>query len=526
MQGQTQSSESIWTAFNNVTTAAVRQLRWQLKISWKRAVGSGGFATVGSSLVNSTDIVQGLEGIVSETDRFLYFDETEHLIRFEYDRMIQEPLGGIATAIGNLVLENIDGRFTPNQNATIGTAILPNRPLQMFFGFIVGTIEKVLPIFKGITRMVRESKPDSTVSIECFDYISHLNEFQLDAATYVSQTSDQIIEDILNSVGFGVNQYVLEEGLNTIGFAFFQTGQTAGERIRQLAEAEEGSFFQDEAGLLRFYNRRHSRTAPFNAEVWDIETDDIVVWEDDENTELINSVVVRSQSREVQALGVVWTDVVEEELSSTETRIIWASLDDPISSLTVPVANTDYTAFTGTAGSGSDVTASLSVIATTFVNTVKITLVNNSGNTMYVNLLQLRGTAAIVVNNIEESYEDTTSISKFNEQQLIVENDFIDEASFAGYLARVLVSKYKDPKRRAIVTVQGIPQLQLWDWVRLREPTTNVYIDCRVMRIQGQLSDGLFSQTLTLREITDAETDAWAIVGITQVGSTTEFVGI
>lgn len=526
MQGHTQSSESIWTAFNNQTTAYARHLRWQLKVSWKRVLNSGNFAVVGSSLVNSMDIISGLDSVVTGTDQYIYFDETNRLVRFEYDRQLQEPLGGIATAIGNFLLENTDGRFTPNNNATIGTAILPNRPIQMFFGFLVGTLEKTIPIFKGLTRQPKDSKPDATLKIECFDFMKFLNDFPLESEIFVDQRSDEIIQSILNDVGFGATQYDLETGLNTIGFAWFQKGQTAGDRIKQIAEAEEGMFLQDEAGVLRFYNRRHFRTSPNNGPVWDIDPDDVIRWEDDESTKIINRVIVTANPREVAGEQEIWRDGAEEQLGAGEVKEIWAQFDDPISTLTTPVATDDYLANSGTGLSGIDLTSSLDVDTDSFTTTVKITLTNNSAQTMFIPLLRLRGTPALVTAPIQQIFEDSVSIDKYQEQQLEIKNDFIDTESFAAYLAQAIVRKYKAPRRRMKITLQGVPQLQLSDWVRLYDPKLQEYIDCRVMRIQGILDGGMFSQILTLREIDSREADADAIVGITAVGSDDEFVGI
>lgn len=526
MQGQTQSSESIWTAFNNVTTAYTRKIKWFLKVSWKRATRAAGFAVVGTSVVDGTDIVQGLDGVLTELDQFIYFDETDHLIRFEWDRVLQEPLGGMAMAIGNLLLENTDGRFTPNNNATIGTAILPNRPLQMFIGFLVGTLEKTVPIFKGLTRQPREHKPDSTSEIECYDYIKFLDEYPLETTIYTDQRSDQIIAAILATVGFGSSQYELDEGLNTIGFAWFKKGDTAGKAIRQICEAEEAVFYQDEGGKLRFENRRHFNASPHNISVWDIEPDDIIRWEYDESTSIINRVIVRATPLEVGTPETeIWKDPVEEVIERGQTLTIWAEFQNPINALVAPVVTTDYTAFTETAGAGTNVSSDIDIDATLFTTTVKLEITNNSFATAYVNFLRLRGTPVIPSGEIVQQFAETDSIDKYGDHQLEIQNDFIDDSSFAQYLAAAIVRKYKEPFKRLLLTVQGIPQIQLRDKVRVRDPQTNSYKDYRLMRIQGSLDGGLLTQILTLREVVTAEADTWAIVGVTTVGSETEFVG-
>jgi len=430
-------------------------------------------------------------------------------------------------AIGDLVLENTDGRFTPNQNATIGTAMLPNRPLQMFFGFLVGSVERLIPLFKGLTKQPQEQKAVGTISINCYDYVQFLNEWPIETTVYINQRSDQIIESILATIGFGTSQYVLDEGLNTITYAGFKKGDRAGDIIKKICEAEEAVFYQDEAGVLRFENRRHFSASPHNTSVWDIDSDDIMSWEVDYETSIINKVLVRVKSKELGATGTeIWKDGVEEVVERGETFTIWAEFETLVYALTAITATTDYTAYTGSEGTGTDITSNLSIATTLFSNTVKLEITNNGTQRAWINFLRLRGTPITDTPEIIEQFEDTVSISKYGDRQIEIENEFINDVSFAHYLARAIVRKYKEPKYRIKLTVQGIPQLQLRDKVRVKDPKLGTWKDYRVMRIQGSLDNSLFTQGLTLREIVTGEADSWAIVGITILESTTEFVGI
>jgi len=526
MQGQTQSSESIWTAFNNMTTAYTRPLRWLLKIAWNRNTTSGSFATVGSSVVDGDHVVKGIDGIFTGSDLFDYFDETARLIRAEYDRQIIEPLGGIAKGLADVLIDNTDARFTPAVDSTIGTAILPNRPIQIALGFLLGTTEKLVFIFKGLTQQPKENKIARTVSIRSTDYLEFLNQYPLDATYYQDQRADEIIADILSQVGVSSSQYELDEGLNTIGFAFFSKGQTAGDRIRRLCEAEEAFFYQDETGTIRFENRRHYLISPHSTPVWDLDPDDILTWQTDDSVPVINKVIVTGQPRTVEASQEVWRDAAEEVIPSGETSTVWANFDDPVTTLETITATTDYTAFTATSGGGSNITTSISIVVTLFTDTAKLEITNNDPSTAYVNLLKLRGTPASKNATIREEYEDSTSISKYQEKQLTISNDFIDDDSFAAYLARVIVMRYKEPGQRIKLRVQGAPQLQFRDMIRVKDLDTGVYVNYRLMRITGVLEQGYFYQDLVLRKITEFEADQWAIVGITQVGSETEVVGI
>lgn len=527
MLGSGVSSESIWTAFDSVTTAVTRILRWALRISWKRAENANiVYATVGTSLVNGLHIVQGVSTVITKPDNFQYYDESDRVIGVEYDRELNEPLGGIAMATLDVELENTDSRYTPDHSATIGTAILPNRPINTHIGFEVKSQNKTIGLFKGLTKLPKENKVRRTVKISSIDYIQYLNEFELESDIYVSQRTDQIIEDILTTIGFASTQYSLDTGLNTIGFAWFEKGQTAGERIRRLCEAEEGFFFQDEDGILKFENRRHFQNAPFNSYVWTIDPDDIMSWESDDSSVIINKVTVNANPRHEYAISEVWRDGVEEEIATGETKEIWASFDNPIVTLTNPVVNTDYTAYSGTGGTGSDISSDIVITSTSFTTTVKLLITNNSSGTAYLNFLRLRATPALITGSILQIYEDTDSVAVYGERPMTINNDFIDSSSFALYLAKAIVTKYKDPKRRVILSVQGIPQLQIRDMVRVKDQDLGTYTNYRVMRIQGSLMNGYFQQKLYLREVTTSETDRWAVVGTTQVGSTTEFVGI
>jgi len=524
--GSGKSSLAIWTAFDNAVTSWFRVLRHSLKISWKRVKDDTvAFATVGTSVVGGIDLIQGQETAVTEPDYYTYFDETENAVRIEYDRQLIEPIGGISIALMDIVLDNSTLRFTPDKNATIGTALIPNRPINAHIGLRIESRNVTIPIFKGLTRTPRENKGNRTVSIGCLDYVKYLDEYTVDAGTYTGKRSDEIIEDILTSVGFGVTQFDLETGLNTIGFAWFDKDKTAGARIRQICEAEDAMFYQDEEGVLRFETRRAPQFLPYGTKVWNIDPSDIILWEDDESTVLINKCIVKANPREVQTLQVIWTDVQEEEIEAGESITVWANLEDPASAITTPADTTDYTAFTATGGGGADITSDISIVTSKFAQDAKLVITNNNASKAYINFLQLRGTPAIVVGEILEVNEDASSINKFDESQFIIQNDLIDTSSFAAYLAKVTVEKYSSPTRKIKLTIQGLPQIQLRDRIQVTDQDLGTSTDYRLMRIQGSFSGGLFTQKLYLREITATESDVWAIVGVSTVGGT-DVVGI
>lgn len=507
MQGSGKSSESFWTAFDSVTTALTRRVKGKVWIAWTRVANVNNYAILGTSLIGGTDILQGTgETAINQADAFDYFDETDRVMRIEYERNLIEPLGGLQIAMCDVVLDNTDLRFTPSINATIGTAIRTNRPMKIFVGFEVNGVERMIPILEGLTLQPRENKTTRTVTISGFDYMHWLNRQVLETSVYQGQRSDQIIADILSGVGIGDSSYELDQGLNTIGFAWFEKGQTAGERIRRIAEAEEAIFYQDETGLLRFENRDKYVTAPYNAAIWTIDPEDIIEWREDNSSKIINRMEITAKPRTVKSEAEVWRNGVEEQILPGETKEIWASFQDPVTSLTAPSDHFDYEASDAAGGGGADITNFVNIVMTQFTKTAKLVITNNHPSaTAYIHYLRLRGTPATVDYTLREIFADSVSIDEYTEQPLKLDNDFIDREGFAANMAQDLVRRHKDPNNVILLTVQGIPQIQLRDRVRVKDQDLGTYEQYRLIGIQGILEGGSFTQILRLRKITANE---------------------
>lgn len=514
--------QTVSAAFQTACNATTRKPKQTLKIAWERNSDPAVvFAVVGTSTVDGNDIVQGELEVITPMDLFQFTDESDRPVTLGFDRRVQEPLGGIAYAVADLILQNTDKRFTPLFDGTIGNYILPNRPIKIYCGFDLGAFVKTIPVMYGLTGQPKEDKRQRVTKIQIFDYLSYINEYQLETAKYANQRSDQIIADILNTMGFGSDQYDLDVGLNVIDFTWFEKGTRAGNVICQLCEAEEGYFYQDEQGLLKFENRRHYNSAPHTVVQWTIGQDEILDWQEDSTVGIINRCIVKANPRTIVTDKEIYKLGEIIQLEHKETKTIWATFTDPCNAITDPVATTDYTVNSESNGTGTDVTAKVAIVMTKFATSAKPEVTNSSGGTAYITFLRLRGDPAVVLDPVEEMYEDTTSQGIYGVSELVVENNFIDDPAFAYYLARTLVRKYKDPLRRIRITVQAIPQLQLKDRISVQDPDTGDYTEYRIMGIQGYFEKEGFLMNLTLREISDLEADTPAIVGTSTVDDDT-----
>lgn len=473
--------QSIQTPLEAVLTSDTRTVRINVKASWLKVQDPNiVFATIGASVINGPDLVQGQSVVITNADLYAYVDESEHAMRLDYDRRIDEPRGGTTHAIVNVLLDNINQRFTPNQNATIGTAIEARRPFKMSVGFNVGGIDRLVQIVTGLTgskpKLGRTAK---TVEVEVYDYITFIDNATLAAAIYENKRSDQVIELILADLGFGSSQYSLDQGINTIGFAWFDKDKSAGRRIRELCEAEEAHFYQDENGIIRFENRNHYAVYPHQTVQRTIDPADILSDDDDESTKIINRAIVIAKPRKVDTqVAPLWSHATVEEILAGQTITIWAAFYDsdsgasklPVKTIAAPVATSDYTANSQDDGNGTDMTSDIAIVVTNFVESAKIEITNNALTTAYLTSLQLQGLAARVSQAIQAVTEDANSINKYEAQEYTVQNDLIQSGTVAKSIANNLVAKYANPMGRRKIRIPGIPHLQIKDLIYVVDP--------------------------------------------------------
>jgi hypothetical protein len=490
-----------------MATATVRPLKARLLIAWTREQVVQAFAIVGSSLVGGSDIVQGVgDNVLNNADLYSYFDETARVLRIEYERHLIEPLGGAAIAMANIVLDNTDLRFTPDYNSTIGTALKPNRPVKVFLGFDIDGSEITVPIIEALSLQPKEDKLNRTVTVQANDFVTFLDGLPQETSTYIHKRTDEVIADILARAGIGSSNYVLDKGLNTVAYAGFGVGDFAGESIKKLVEAEGGIFYQDELGRYRFENRNKNKVAPYTVTQWTLEPDDVLEWQVQDSSKIINHMIVSGKPRSLKGEVEIWRDGTEEGLVPGFTLKITAKFQDPVASISAPEAFLDYQALTGAGGTGSDITNDVDVSVEAFTNTAEITITNNHPTAVaHMWYLKLRGTPATIDYEISEVYIDNDSVGTYNENQKSVSNDFIQSTEFASQLAEVIVKRYKDPLSVLRLRIRGVPHLQLRDQISVKDMDLNTYKNYRLIGIQGIFEPGSFTQIITLREVTVAE---------------------
>jgi len=454
--------------FEELSRKDVRKPIVGLNVAWTRTKDESiDFGVVGTSLVGSGDIVQGELGVITNADLFEYFDESERVISVSTDKERVEPLGGVSYSRATGTLDNKDNRFTPLVNPTIGFDINRNRPVKMFLGF-ENTDNSLLkiPTIYGITKDIEENQKSGTIKLQMFDYISIVDNFELSNQVFVNKRTDEIIESILIEMGFVEEQFDLNVGQNTIGFAWIQKGAKAGEIIRKLVQSEGGEFFQNELGDILF---RTYKNIDFT-DLVEISTEDVIAEENNYSSNTYNRIEIKAKPRIVLDEEVVYESSNSIEVA-TGVSSFFITLDNPLYTLSSPASGTNWVANSARDGSGSNVTAGVAVTYTNFVDTVKVNVNNTSGNVAYLTTLTIEGEPAVVEKIIEEVVEDATSQEEYGVLLLTIENDFITDSAWARTYAEDLLERFSPTRKELSLTIPARPQIMIGD--RLNYLKTN-----------------------------------------------------
>lgn len=116
--------------------------------------------------------------------------------------------------------------------------------------------------------------------------------------------------------------------------------------------------------------------------------------------------------------------------------------------MVTPAATTDYLFNTASDGSGTNITASLGVVAVYGTNGVEYTLTNNNASTGYVTFLQARGKGVYIFQPVEYNQTYATGISEDGRRTLNMDMPYHNNALVAADFASMLLDIYKTKTTR------------------------------------------------------------------------------
>lgn len=506
--------QTVTTAFNQRANKAMRKLTHRALMSFPRQyLPSVTFFTVGVSTIGGADIIKGEGNVIAEWDKYQYDEYSYRIKSIEVTRQ-EEMVNSTTLAQADIVLENHDNYFSPSRGSTIQNLILPYRPVKLYGGFG----DEAIPQFVGLTeKMPSIEEKAKTASFHCIDFMYSLFNRPLDQAVmYQNKRTDEILASLLVAFGISPTQYSFDTGYNIVTFAFFDKGQTFGEVVKELIEAEMGRFYMDEIGVIRFKNRQNYSSTP----QWFFNETNILDIQTSKQDDIINVVTVTANVREVQALQKYWELTAATMIPAGGSVDVWADFNDPVTAVNAPLyvtAATDslYTTNTASDGSGDQISAGISRSVTLFAKSYKMTFSNSNAFPVYLTSIELYATPALVTKQIYVRYADSASVAKYDERVLDITNDYINNEGDASSKAQIIIDDYSGYANTYILTVKGNPALQIGDAVNVSVwGSAAVYV---ITKIVNRWDSGRFSQQLTVRKKTFRK---FFTIGVSTIGGT------
>lgn len=508
--------QSVSAAFTAEEKDNSRRIAHNLQVSWKKQTTLGNRTfTIGVSTIGGADVIGINPGAVGSPGNYKYFDESDYVMGLAWERGFSIPLGGLTKALAEAELDNTSGRFLPDfmrGTSELFTSIVPRRPMIISAGFEVGGVDSVIPQFAGIIdRQPKVDERQASVELQASDYTDFFDGRFLDQeAMFTGFRSDQVYEQLFNSMGLSTAQYRLDQGLNTIPFGLFDKGTKYVDIIHQLAEAESGHVYQDEEGIFRFENRQHWDSSPHTDTQKILLTGQVLNAEAPSDDNIINVVEISSEIREKQPSQELFTLGASIELLDGVDTSMFVDFNDPVLELDTPTS-ADWEVWTESDGTGTEITSGITLHSiSVFARSAKLTFSNSSGSNAFLTALILRGRPVKVVSELYWRARDDSSVTAFEERIKSIDNPYIQNLSWAQSLSTMLLQDYSEPENIQTVTIRAIPELQLGDKVSWKG------IDWRIYHIATKLnpSEG-FVQELTMLK---RETRSFFTIGISLIG--------
>lgn len=353
--------QSVSSTFHEAAKNELIPVDWKAAISFDKSYNPMlTFFTLDVSTLDGADLLAPDDNNPLQSwDRYLYGDYSSRVIDMEYERGIEFPYS-VQSAIADFTLDNHDGYFDPLGSSPIAQYILPKRPVKLFTGFTnVGKIQT----FVGVADMPEADTSTRTAKFHANDFLSEMYSLTI-TETLAQQDirTDEVLSLIFQQFGLRSSDYSLARARNVIPFLFYEKGKNVGNIFRDLMEAEMGRLWLDEEGVIRFEPRLRvgetSVTTFGDSRIISIESSGI--------GEVINSVRVRSDVREVQIKQPVYTNMRTAETTGLSANLDSAfkipalssgfypnaSLEDPCIEITTPTIGekTDDSWFTAVTG--------------------------------------------------------------------------------------------------------------------------------------------------------------------------------
>lgn len=381
------------------------------------------------------------------------------------------------------------GYYSPNHtNCRSGFAFgLPVRVSYTYLG--VTTIR-----WTGKLRMIDPTSGQYGQQVtRCIanDVMGELAEFDVREVTVqINQTEDTLLNAIIDTLPAEAQPLArdFDTGLSAFPVAFDDvgTGTPGLSAVERVVTSARGRLFVLGDGTLRYLN---PDTVSLTLPAYTFADTEAVITVPSDLSSVYNRVRLtghpKSFSPAPVVLGAYDGTLALAPGETVEQWLDYSDVDNPDTAIgghdfvDPPVATTDYLWNSAADGTGTDVTADVSVVASYFVSTVKLTVTNNGVVTAHKQLLQVRGIAIYDYGPVTiESYVARPYGNRPIDIDLPYQDDLAvlqEQSAFINVTYRDLTDQVKDitfyPQTSAALMAQAM-SLELGDVVFVSDPQT------------------------------------------------------
>lgn len=503
--------------FTAVANGTIRPLALNAKISFtKQRDDDMSWFVLDQSQLDGTDILAtDSADPIQLWDAYEWDDVSEDVIGMNWSRSVAFPYN-VQSAVCDVQLNNIAQKYTyGNSESPYAGYILPKRPIRTYAGFKKVGVAEVVPVFIGLTQQMPKYSGlnNSQATFSAQDFLSEIAETQLNQTVMLRDVrTDEAIATILDTYGMDSSMYSLAKGINVIPFLVFEKGLNAGNILQKLVQAENGSLWLDEKGIIRF----EPRSADVGkVPIMTFDEDNIISIAPSRTDGIVNRVKIKSDIRAVQDKQPIFSMLNEDgytrasdedsyRIQPNANLTVWLSLDDPVWSATlIPLLNgsADDSSFHAVDLAGNELTSGITASGTLFSDSIKLIFTNATASPVSISFLEMWGEPAKVIDTIEYNAYDDDSVEQFGEMVLeITENNCFGSYSNADAYAMDVLKRRAGYSPTMTIQVKGNPALQLGDVIHVDYKYEGDY---KVVGIKSAITNSAgFTSTLTVERFT------------------------
>lgn len=383
----------------------------------------------------------------------------------------------------------------------IGDLILPKKAVRVNVGFNGNNVNK----FSGAIQKITPNIKDDSVSVYCYDWVDALKDKKILSTYYENLRTDQIIAALAETAGISPAMMELETGILTIEFAWFQEG-SIWTYINQVAEAEGGIIFFDEEGILNFYNRDHFTTYSDPIYGFSFSSNITNLSFDISKEKVKNRIEIKAYPKKKLVSKEIYTLIDSVSIGAGETVEVWGQynygveITVPALNVVVPTIGVGIMANSLADGTGTNQNANIQITSSSiFQESIKVNIKNTSGSTLYITKFTVVGDPIVIKSRIEVVKEDVNSQSLYDTQILAIENNLMDDETYATELAIKKLSELKNPLDALTIECVGVPFLRVGDIVSVQRDFAGTFDNFQVIKNRWQF-DTDFMQTLEVQK--------------------------